>query len=213
VSKTDQGGFPAYQAFGTDDLITKILLRARNYFGSFPTQFDMHVYPSVLAQNLEDGNAANNPQVIGVRATADDEKAHLPGAINIPYQKVADVANFTKFVDPSGPVVAYCYTGHTGGLGTMALGILGYHVRNLLYGINGWSTSAPTSGQLKDFDVMRAWDFPVNNGSPQDLGSLADYVPPAGCAGCHDSLTGVFYDREVANVPAAGTAPPSEGEG
>jgi rhodanese-related sulfurtransferase len=213
VQGVDQGAYPAYRAFGTDDLITKILLRANNYFGSFPTQFDLLIYPSALAQNLEDGNDANNPQIISVRSTADYTQAHIPGAINIPYQKVADVANFTKFVNASGPVVAYCYTGHTGGLATMALGILGYPVRDLLYGLNGWSTTAPTSGQLNNFDLMRGWDFPVNNGSAGDLASLGDYVPPAGCESCHTSLTAVFYDREVANTPAAATAPPSEGEG
>jgi hypothetical protein len=110
-------------------------------------------------------------------------------------------------------VIAYCYTGHTGGLATMALGILGYDVRNLLYGFNGWTQAAPTSGQLKSFDLMRGWDFPVNDGGADDLASLAEYASPAGCVQCHSSLTGVFYDREVLNIPAAGEAPPSEGEG
>jgi hypothetical protein len=45
------------------------------------------------------------------------------------------------------------------------------------------------------------------------LGSLADYVPPTGCLECHGSLTAVFYDREVANVPVAAVEAPSEGEG
>jgi len=44
-----------------------------------------------------------------------------------------------KLVRGPRPVVAYCYTGHTGSLSTVALGILGYEVTNLLYGMNGWS--------------------------------------------------------------------------
>ncbi len=213
IAGTDQGAYPTFSDFGTDEVIERILIRADDYFGGFATQFDIHVYPSALATELEDGNAADDPQVISVRATADYEKGHIPTAINIPYQKVADVADFTKLVDPDGPIVAYCYTGHTGGLATMTLAVLGYDVRNLLYGMNGWSTTAPASGQLNNFDVMRAWDFPVNDGGPDDLDSLADYEPPTGCANCHNELTGIFYDREVADPPPAPPASVSEGEG
>jgi rhodanese-related sulfurtransferase len=213
VAGVDQQSYPLFADFETSELITKIVMRARDYLTSFPTQFDIHVYPSALAAELEDGNAADDPQVISVRGPGDYAKGHIPGAVNIPYQQVANVAAQTKFVETGRPVIAYCYTGHTGGLATMALGILGYDVRNLLYGMNGWSTSAPASGQLKNFDLMRGWDFPVDDGGADDLGSLGDYAAPAGCVDCHSSLTGVFYDREVLNVPAAGAAPPSEGEG
>lgn len=213
IPGTDLQAYPTFSDFGSDEIITIALLRAKSYFNRFATQFDIHVYPAALAANLEDGNAANNPQVISVRAPADYEKGHIPTAINIPYQKVADLANFTKFVDAKRPVVAYCYTGHTGGIATMALGILGYDVKNLLYGINGWNTGAPGAGQLKNFDVMKAWDFPVSAGKPGDLETLADYEPPSGCQSCHASLTAVFYDREVADPPQAGPPPPSEGEG
>ncbi len=209
----DQQSYPTYSDFETTELITKIAMRARNFLNSFPTQFDIHVYPTALAAELEDGNAADDPQVISVRAAADYAKGHIPGAINIPYQQIANVAAQTKFVETDRPVITYCYTGHTGGLSTMALGILGYDVRNLLYGMNGWSTSAPASGQLKNFDLMRGWDFPVNDGGADDLDSLGEYASPAGCVDCHSSLTGVFYDREVLNIPVAGEAPPSEGEG
>ncbi len=209
----DQGAFPTFSEFGVDAVVTKALLRAKDYFGGFANQFDIQVYPSALAQNLEDGNAANDPQLISVRAAAHYSAGHIPGAINIPYQKVADVANFTKFVDPNRPVIAYCYTGHTGGIAVMALGILGYDVRNLLYGINGWNVDAPGSGQLKNFDLLKTWDFPVNDGGADDLPSLADFTAPSGCASCHSSLTGIFYDREVANPPATGEVVASEGEG
>lgn len=209
----DQQSYPMFADFETAELITKIVMRAKDYLNSFPTQFDIHVYPATLAAELEDGDASDDPQVISVRGSAHYALGHIPGAINIPYQQVANVAAQTKFVETGRPVVAYCYTGHTGGLATMALGILGYDVQNLLYGMNGWSTSAPASGQLKDFDLMRGWDFPVDDGGADDLGSLGDYAAPAGCEDCHSSLSGVFYDREVLNIPAAGAAPPSEGEG
>jgi hypothetical protein len=109
--------------------------------------------------------------------------------------------------------VVYCYTGHTGAISTMALGILGYDVQNLLYGFNGWTQKAVTSGQLKDFDLMKTWDFPLNDGDDGDLDSLSAYTAPTGCESCHSSLTGIFYDREVKNPPAGQPTAPSEGEG
>ncbi len=213
IAGTDQASYPTFGGFGTDDIISMCLLRAKDYFAGFQTQFGIHVYPSALAAELGDGNSADDPQIISVRSATDYAAGHVPGAINIPYQKVADVANFTKFVKLGSPVVVYCYTGHTGGLATMALGILGYDVKNLLYGMNGWNVTATGSGQLKDFDLMRSWDFPVVTGAPGELTSMADYVPPSGCVGCHGSLTGIFYDREVADPPPGAVAAPSEGEG
>jgi rhodanese-related sulfurtransferase len=201
----DKGAFPALVPFpATDTVVKKILVRAKNYLNSVPTQFDLQVYAKTLADNLEDGDASNDPQIISVRGAADYAGAHIPGAINIPYKSVADLANYTKFVDPAKPAVAYCYTGHTGSLSTMALGILD--------GMNAWSTTATASGQLKNFDLNRAWDFPLHNwGSGID--NLAAYTPPStGCQGCHTSLTAVF--TELVKFPASSAAaPPSSGEG
>ncbi len=215
VTGTPQGAYPAFTSFSVeaDTVIEKILIRADNYLNSFETQFDLQVYPSALATTLEDADPDNDPQVVSVRSGAHYSAGHIPGAVNIAYKDVAKLAN-SELLDPTREIVAYCYTGHTGSLSTMALGILGYPVKNLLYGMNGWSTdSAVASGQLKNFDLMKAWDFPVNNGGESDLSSLADYAPPTGCVECHSSLTAIFYDREVANPPLAAVAPPSEGEG
>jgi rhodanese-related sulfurtransferase len=212
---TDQGAYPRYAAFTpvTDTVVKKILVRAGDYLNSVPTQFDLQVYPKTLADNLEDGNAANDPQIISVRAADVYDAGHIPGAINIPYKSVADLVNYTKFaVAPGKPIVAYCYTGHTGSLSTMALGILGYQAKNLLYGMNGWSTTAPSSGQLVNFDLNRGWDFPLHNWGG-GIDNLAAYTPPStGCQGCHTSLTALWTELE--KCPAAGVVtPPSSGEG
>ncbi len=210
----DKGAFPAFAAFtpATDTVVKKILVRAKNYLNSVPTQFDLQVYAKALADNLEDGNAANDPQIISVRGAADYAGAHIPGAINVPYRSVADLVNYTKFVDPAKQVYVYCYTGHTGSLSTMALGILGYNAKDILYGMNGWSTTATASGQLKDFDLNRGWDFPLHNWG-SGIADLAAYTPPStGCQGCHTSLTAVF--TELVKFPAtSAVAPPSSGEG
>lgn len=212
---TDQAAYPAYADFAadTDTTVKKILVRARDYLNSVPTQFDLQVYPKDLADNLEDGDAANDPQIISVRSAAAYNAGHIPGAINIPYQSVANLVDYTKFAVPPGePIVVYCFTGHTGSLSTMALGILGYDAKNLLYGMNGWSTTAPSSGQLANFDLNRGWDFPLHNWGA-GIDNLAVYTPPStGCQGCHTSLTALW--TELVKVPGgAVVTPPSSGEG
>jgi rhodanese-related sulfurtransferase len=209
----DKGAYPKFAAFTDNSVVDKILVRARNYLNSVPTQFDLQIYPKALADNLEDGNTENDPQIISVRSTAHYAGGHIPGAIDItPYQQVANLDNQTKFVDPSKPVAVYCYTGHTGSLATMALGILGYNAKDILWGVNGWSTTVLGSGQLIAYDLQKSWDFPLHNwGSGID--NLAAYTPTStGCQGCHTNLTAIF--TELAKFPAAGAdAAPSSGEG
>jgi rhodanese-related sulfurtransferase len=208
----DKGAYPKFAAFTDNSVVNKILVRAKNYLNSVPTQFDLQLYPKVLADNLEDGNTANDPQIISVRSAAHYAGGHIPGAINIPYQQVANLDNQTKFVDPSKQVAVYCYTGHTGSLAAMALGILGYNAKDILWGVNGWSTSVLGAGQLIAYDLKESWDFPLHNwGSGID--NLAAYTPTStGCQGCHTNLTAIF--TELAKFPAAGAVtPPSSGEG
>jgi rhodanese-related sulfurtransferase len=210
----DQGAYPDFAPFSaaTDTVVKKIMVRAGNFLNSVPTQFDLQVYAKDLADNLEDGDNTNDPQVISVRNPPDYAGGHIPGAVNIPYKNVADLANYSKFVDPTKPVVAYCYTGHTGSLSTMALGILGYNVKDVLWGMNAWSTTATGSGQLVNFDLSRSWDFPLHNWGA-GIDNLAAYTPPStGCQQCHTSLTAIF--TELVKFPAAAdVAAPSSGEG
>ena len=208
----DKGAFPKFAAFTDTNVVNKILVRAKLYLNSVPTQFDLQIYPKTVADNLEDGNAANDPQIISVRSAPHYAGGHIPGAIDIPYQQVANLDNQTKFVDPSKPVAVYCYTGHTGSLAAMALGILGYNAKDILWGVNGWSTTVLGSGQLIAYDLQKSWDFPLHNwGSGID--NLAAYTPTStGCQGCHTNLTAIF--TELAKFPAAGAvAAPSSGEG
>lgn len=171
---------------------------------------DLQVPMTTLASLIDGGGT---PQVLSVRGGADYAKGHIPGAINVGWKDVALDANAAK-LDPTRPVYVYCYTGHTGSLAAAALRLLGYDARNLLYGMCGWRPSgAVSASQLLNFDLNRGWDFPVDDGGADDLGTLAAYGPPAGCAACHTSLTGIFYDRTIANPPASPPVPPSVGEG
>ncbi len=98
--------------------------------------------PNIAAQdlfyNLNDGNKANDPQVVSVRAKADYELGHIPSAINIPWQEVAKKENLAK-LQPDKPIAAYCYTGHTGSQASAVLNLLGYTSQNLSHGIGSWT--------------------------------------------------------------------------
>lgn len=88
-----------------------------------------------------DGNAANDPFVLSVRSAAHFALGHIPGAINIPWRDVAKPASLA-LLPASGPIVAYCYTGHTGQIATTVLGVLGHDVTNMKFGIMAWTKDA-----------------------------------------------------------------------
>lgn len=206
---TDQMAFPHMKAFDDtiDTTVKKILVRAYEYIKSFKNPDDYDSNAKDLYDNLNDGNAANDPQIISVRGASVYDVGHIPGAINIPYKDVAKLSTYTKYVDPSKPVVVYCYTGHTGSLATAALGILGYDVTNLLYGYSGWNANA----NIVNFDANLGWDFPLNPATTS-IDKLADWTQPTGCEDCHTSLTAIYVD--LWRNPAAGeVAAPSSGEG
>lgn len=203
---------PDIGAVAANTLTEAILIRAESYLMGFTAQLDAQYDAVALKAVLDDVDPTNDPQIVSVRGGSDYGKGHIPGAVNVGWKDVADL-DLIKVLDPSKPVIAYCYTGHTGSLATAAMGILGYDVRNLLYGMAGWNpTAAVNAAQLNNFNLIRGWDFPVDNGSAGDLGSLANYVPPAGCVDCHADLTAITYDL-IANKPAEPPQPPSVGEG
>ncbi|MHB1324666.1 MAG: rhodanese-like domain-containing protein [Thermoleophilia bacterium] len=77
-----------------------------------------------LNRTLSDGNPNNDPVVLDVRDTKDYESAsekspgHIPGAINIPFRKVASDDSIAKINaalanHQEKSIVVHCYTGHT----------------------------------------------------------------------------------------------------
>lgn len=208
----DQGAYPAYAAFGpeVDTLTKKLLVRAHHYLAAYGPTRGVQTNGVSLASLLEDGLATNDPQVVDARTATLYAGGHVPAASNIAYQSVANLV-YTKLVSPTTPVVVYCVTGHTGALATMALGVLGYPVKNMMYGMNGWNV-AVSGSPLSNFDVQKGWDFPLHNWG-SGLDTLATYVPPStGCVGCHTSLTAMAYDTWNNPLPAA-AVPLSTGEG
>lgn len=69
--------------------------------------------------------------VIDVRSEAEFQERHLPGAINLPLDRLGDeIAR--RAPDKQQPLLLYCLSGTRSGMGTSALKKLGYHnVSNL----------------------------------------------------------------------------------
>ncbi|KAA3609618.1 MAG: rhodanese-like domain-containing protein [Calditrichaeota bacterium] len=92
-----------------------------------------------LFDNMNDGDATNDYFVLSVRGGADFAKGHIPGAINIPWREVGKTAN-TALLPTDKPIAVYCYTGHTGGIATALLNMMGFEAYNLKFGMGSWTT-------------------------------------------------------------------------
>jgi rhodanese-related sulfurtransferase len=102
-----------------------------------------------------------------VAATADEA-----GAINIPWKQLGDPENLAK-LPPDKPIVVYCYTGHTGQIGTTLLNAMGYDATNLKFGMMGWSADPEVVATKGVFDPATQADYRIE-GALADGGSLED---------------------------------------
>lgn len=73
---------------------------------------------------------------------------HIAGAVRVNPLTIANGG--VSFLDPSKPVVTYCYTGQTSAVITAFLRVLGYDAKSMLFGMNGLSHSNGfwTTGQV-----------------------------------------------------------------
>ena len=109
-----------------------------------------------LFDNLSDGDTSNDPIVLSVRGAAHYAIGHIQGAINIPWKEIYMSENLQK-LPTDKQIVVYCYTGHTGGVATTALNLMGYNAINLKFGMMGWSSDA---------DVVATTPFSAAAGFP-----------------------------------------------
>lgn len=103
-----------------------------------------------LFDNINDGVATNDYQIISVRSAADYANNHIPGAINIPWRDAGKLDNINK-LSSTKKIAVYCYTGHTGAVATTFFNTLGYEAYNLKWGIISW-TKDETARVAKAFD-------------------------------------------------------------
>ena len=114
------------------------------------------ITPADLFENLSDGDTSNDPLVVSVRAAEHYELGHIDGAINIGWKAIA-TDEALEALPEDGAIVVYCYTGHTGQVAATVLGLMGYDVKNMKFGMMGWSD---------DLDVVATTPFSAAPGYP-----------------------------------------------
>ncbi len=113
-----------------------------------------------LFENLNDGDASNDPFVVSVRSPDHYAIGHVPGAINIPWREIAKPENLAK-LPTDRQIVVYCYTGHTGQVAATILNLLGYDALNLKFGIMGWTKDDTVFGHTDRFNPATQPDYRV----------------------------------------------------
>jgi rhodanese-related sulfurtransferase len=107
------------------------------------------VPPGRVKALIEDEGYPGDTQIVSVREPDIFEVGHVPGAINVPWRTIVDEEGLSRLSD--GPMVVYCYTGHTGQVAATILGLLGYDVKNMKYGMMGWTDDQDVLG-VEPFD-------------------------------------------------------------
>jgi rhodanese-related sulfurtransferase len=129
-------GLPPAAEAGTAPAVDEIRLRDLDAFLSgLPDGF-----LTVKAADLNTELAEAAPIVVDLRPVEDFAGGHIEGAINISITEL-----FTKLdqlPDKAAPVVLVCASGHRGGIGLIALKMIGYtDVRNLGGGMGAWTAA------------------------------------------------------------------------
>ncbi|MFF0014839.1 rhodanese-like domain-containing protein [Streptomyces sp. NPDC005374] len=103
----------------------------------FRAELAFHADVSDVAAAL---SAGGNPGfvVLDSRSTAAWDQGHVPGAVHLPTALIAEQAG--QLLDPSVPVVAYCWGPGCNGAARAALALaeLGYQVKEMLGGFEYW---------------------------------------------------------------------------
>jgi len=116
--------------------------------------FSHEVSPVIRSHDLKallddwDQNDAEY-QIVDVRPYTDYKIGHIPHAINIPWEQVAEIENLQK-LDPNRTVIVYCRNGQLGQLATTVLNLLGYRAVDLLFGMADWNSDSVDKEDLWD---------------------------------------------------------------
>ena len=159
---TETYDFPALDTGATDeaDVVRTAL---DNYLSSDKAPV---ISAEAVFENLNDGDESNDPVILSVRSPEHYAVGHIPGAINIPWTQLGDPEQLAK-LPPDRPIVAYCYTGHTGQIATTLLNAMGYDATNMKFGMMGWSKDPEVVATKGVFDPATQPDYRIE-------GTLAD---------------------------------------
>jgi rhodanese-related sulfurtransferase len=118
--------------------VTNVIATAAEITFSDGTSF---IAADALYENLNDGDADNDPTVISLRSAEDYAKGHIPGAVWMDVKTLFTPEGLAA-IPPDKEVVVVCYTGQSASQATSALNMLGYDAATLLHGMSSWTTDA-----------------------------------------------------------------------
>jgi len=144
-------------------------------------------------ENLNDGDAENDPYIISLRSAEDYAKGHIPGAVHMDVKEMFSAASLAT-IPADRQVVVVCYTGQTASQATAGLNMLGYDAYSLLFGMSAW-TSDPDVFVKRFNPEVHANDYAVELQANEAGGP---YPLPAPLAG---------PEVGAAAVPGTGAAP------
>lgn len=77
-----------------------------------------------------------NPNIIDIRSIENYNNNHIPGAINIPFEKL--IANPTQYLEINKLYYLYCKMGKTSTKACQILNRMGYNTTNIYGGYEEW---------------------------------------------------------------------------
>ncbi len=128
---------PIVQADGPPHDLDVIRQAAVNYYPYDHKQY--HISADLLYDLLHDGDSTNDPLLVSVQTRAEYELGHIPGAINIPWDEITDIAQVQAHISKDQLVVVYCnHAVHSAQISAI-LNLLGYNTLDLAYGFESWT--------------------------------------------------------------------------
>ncbi len=124
-----EGNFPTPEPLGQD-----VASAALAYFSKGMKL----IAADAVYENLNDGDASNDPLILDIRKPEDYALGHIKGAVNIGAGAIFTPETLAK-LDPKRPIVVNCYTGQTSGQVVAALNLLGYDAHSLRFGLPSWA--------------------------------------------------------------------------
>ena len=109
------------------------------------------------------------PGTEGANGTPDFEDGHSEGAFNVGYKEVVTYCDDNSV---TGPILVYCYTGHTAGYSVAALNLSGYEAYSMSFGFSAWHsdfdmwTAATSDDYIGDFVTDAAPALPAAGDQP-----------------------------------------------
>ena len=97
------------------------------------------IQADALYENLNDGDADNDPTIISLRSAEDYAKGHIAGAVWMDVKTLFTLEGLAT-LPPDRDVVVVCYTGQSASQAAAALNMLGYDAYALLYGMSSWTS-------------------------------------------------------------------------